>query len=134
MATLADVSAEVAAGRRADLLARVLDAGSDFLMVAERNGAISYVNDAAQQTLGVRGSSAEGSPSFLMDVLQPESYEIFREVVEPTLAREQIWRGELNFHSWSGAVDPGVGAVPGPREPSRRHRVRSRRWPATSPT
>jgi diguanylate cyclase (GGDEF)-like protein/PAS domain S-box-containing protein len=106
VATLADVSAEVAAGRRADLLARVLDAGSDFLMVAERNGAISYVNDAAQQTLGVRGSSVEGSPSFLMDVLQPESYEIFREVVEPTLAREQIWRGELNFHSWSGAVIP----------------------------
>ena len=106
VATLADVSAEVAAGRRADLLARVLDAGSDFLMVAERNGAISYVNDAAQQTLGVRGSSADGSPSFLMDVLQPESYEIFREVVEPTLAREQIWRGELNFHSWSGAVIP----------------------------
>jgi diguanylate cyclase (GGDEF)-like protein/PAS domain S-box-containing protein len=106
VATLADVSAEVAAGRRADLLARVLDAGSDFLMVAERNGAISYVNDAAQQTLGVRGSSADGPPSFLMDVLQPESYEIFREVVEPTLAREQIWRGELNFHSWSGAVIP----------------------------
>jgi len=41
-----------------------------------------------------------------MDVLQPESYEIFREVVEPTLEREQIWRGELNFHSWSGAIIP----------------------------
>jgi len=41
-----------------------------------------------------------------MDVLQPESYEIYREIVEPTLAREQIWRGELNFHSWSGAVIP----------------------------
>jgi len=106
VATLADVSAEVAAGRRADLLARVLDAGSDFLMVAERNGAISYVNDAAQHTLGVRGSSAGGTPSFLMDVFQPDSYEIYREVVEPTLAREQIWRGELNFHSWSGAVIP----------------------------
>jgi diguanylate cyclase (GGDEF)-like protein/PAS domain S-box-containing protein len=106
VATLADVSAEVAAGRRADQLARVLDAGSDFLMVAERNGAISYVNDAAQQTLGVRGSTRDGTPSFLMDVLQPESYEIYREVVEPTLAKEQIWRGELNFHSWSGAVIP----------------------------
>ncbi|HVN51674.1 MAG TPA: diguanylate cyclase, partial [Acidimicrobiales bacterium] len=106
VATLADVSAEVAAGRRADLLARVLDAGSDFLMVAERNGAISYVNDAAQHTLGVRGSSAGGSPSFLMDVLEPESYEIYREVVEPSLAREQIWRGELTFRTWSGAAIP----------------------------
>ena len=60
VATLADVSAEVAAGRRADLLARVLDAGSDFLMIAERNGAVSYVNDAAQQTLGVHGASSRG--------------------------------------------------------------------------
>ena len=36
VATLADVSAEVAAGARADQLARVLDAGSDFLMIADR--------------------------------------------------------------------------------------------------
>ena len=106
VATLADVSLEVAAGRRADLLARVLDAGSDFLMIAEQNGAISYVNDAAQHTLGVHGASSEGAPSFLIDVLQPDSYEIFREVVEPALLREQIWRGELTFHSWSGAVIP----------------------------
>ncbi len=106
VATLADISSEVAAGRRADLLARVLDAGSDYLMVAERNGAISHVNDAAEATLGVRGASPDGRSSFLMDVLQPESYEIFREVVEPALAREQIWRGELTFHSWSGTPIP----------------------------
>ena len=38
-------------------------------MVAERNGAISYVNDAAQHTLGVRGARPERSPSYLTDVL-----------------------------------------------------------------
>ena len=106
VSTLADVSAEVAAGSRADRLARVLDAGSDFLMIAERNGAISYVNDAAQQTLGVRDPAADGTPSFLMDVLEPESYELFRETVEPTLARDGIWRGELNFRTRIGVQIP----------------------------
>ena len=103
VATLADVSAEVAAGTRADRLARVLEAGSDFLMIAERNGAISYVNDAAQQTLGVRGSSVGGTPSFLMDVLDADSFEAFQEVVEPALAADGIWRGELTFRARSGA-------------------------------
>ncbi len=106
VATLADVSTEVAAGRRADQLARVLDAGSDFLMVAERNGIVSYVNDAAQHTLGVRGASGPRGTSHLSDVMSPESQDTFREVVEPALAREQIWRGELVFHSWSGAPIP----------------------------
>jgi len=104
--TIVDVSAEVAAGSRADQLARVLDAGSDFLMIAERNGAISYVNDAAQQTLGVRASSPGDPTSFLMDVLDPESYEMFREIVEPALAGEGIWRGELDFRSRSGLHIP----------------------------
>jgi diguanylate cyclase (GGDEF)-like protein/PAS domain S-box-containing protein len=106
VATLADVSAEVAAGTRADRLARVLEAGSDFLMIAERNGAISYVNDAAQQTLGVRGSSGGGTPSVLMDVLDADSFEVFQEVVEPALAADGIWRGELNFRSRSGTQIP----------------------------
>ena len=104
--TLADVSVEVAAGSRADRLARVLDAGSDFLMIAERNGAISYVNDAAQQTLGVRGQSGSGTPSFLVDVFEPGSYELFREIVEPALARDLIWRGELNFRTRNGVQIP----------------------------
>ncbi|MGZ4692061.1 MAG: diguanylate cyclase domain-containing protein [Acidimicrobiales bacterium] len=106
VATLADVSAEVAAGTRADRLARVLEAGSDFLMIAERDGAISFVNDAAQQTLGVSGSSVGGTPSFLMDVLDADSFEAFQEVVEPALAADGIWRGELTFRSRSGAPIP----------------------------
>jgi diguanylate cyclase (GGDEF)-like protein/PAS domain S-box-containing protein len=106
VATLADVTAEVAAGTRADLLARVLEAGSDFLMIAERSGAISYVNDAAQHTLGVRGSSAGAASSFLMDVLDADSFEVFQQVVEPALASDGIWRGELTLRSRSGTQIP----------------------------
>ena len=44
VATIADITREVAAGERADQLARVLDAGTDYLMIVERNGAISYLS------------------------------------------------------------------------------------------
>jgi diguanylate cyclase (GGDEF)-like protein/PAS domain S-box-containing protein len=106
VATLADVSAEVAAGARADQLARVLDAGSDFLMIADHEGLVSYVNDAAYQHLGVRGSESKNPPSALVNVLEDESRELFRTVVEPALASLGIWRGELTFRSRLGQPIP----------------------------
>jgi diguanylate cyclase (GGDEF)-like protein/PAS domain S-box-containing protein len=110
VATLTDVTAEVAAGSRADRLARVLDAGSDMLMISERNGVISYVNNAAQEVLGVEVPDGTTTPSFLMDVLEPDSFEFFHEVVEPILVDEGMWRGELSFRTQSGHAIP-VSAV-----------------------
>lgn len=106
VASLTDVSAEIAAGSRADRLARVLDAGSDFLMIAERNGVISYVNNAANDVLGVRAADGRGVPSFLMDVLDEASYELYHDVVEPALNTEGLWRGELAFRTASGSTVP----------------------------
>jgi diguanylate cyclase (GGDEF)-like protein/PAS domain S-box-containing protein len=104
--TLTDVTAEVAAGSRADRLARVLDAGSDMLMIAERNGVISYVNNAAQDVLGVVVPDGTATPSFLMDVLEPDSFEYFHEIVEPILTDEGMWRGELSFRTHTGDIIP----------------------------
>jgi len=110
VATLTDVTAEIAAGSRADQLARVLDAGSDLLMITGRNGAITYVNDAARRALGVDSAGAGAPPRYLMDVLDPESDRLFHEVVEPALVAGGIWRGELTFRSVTG-VDIPVSAV-----------------------
>jgi diguanylate cyclase (GGDEF)-like protein/PAS domain S-box-containing protein len=115
--TLADVSAEMTADSRADRLARVLDAGSDFLMIAERSGAITYVNNAAQDVLGVTAldpacSSASDpdllpeTPDFLTDVFDADSLELYHEVIEPALASEGVWRGELVFRSREGDPIP----------------------------
>lgn len=102
VASLTDISAEIAAGSRADRLARVLDAGSDFLMIAERNGVISYVNNAASTVLGVRAADGRSAPCFLMDVLDADSYELYHEQVEPALGTGGLWRGELTFRSVGG--------------------------------
>ena len=88
----------------------MLDAGSDMLMISERNGVISYVNNAAQDVLGVMVPDGTSSPSFLMDVLEPDSFEFFHEVVEPILVEEGMWRGELTFRTQSGNAIP-VSAV-----------------------
>ncbi|HEY5155090.1 MAG TPA: diguanylate cyclase [Acidimicrobiales bacterium] len=106
VATLADVSAEVAAGARADQLARVLDAGSDYLMVADHQGLVSYVNDAALQTLGVQAPGAGIEPSTLAEAFDEDSRELLRAVVEPALADEGIWRGELTCRSRWGQPIP----------------------------
>lgn len=110
VATLTDVTAEIAAGSRADRLARVLDAGSDMLMISERNGVISYVNNAARDVLGIHAPDGTTTPSFLMDVLEPDSFEFFHGVVEPILFDEGMWRGELSFRTENGHVIP-VSAV-----------------------
>ena len=41
-----------------------------------------------------------------MDVLDADSFETFQEVVEPALAADGIWRGELTFRTRSGALIP----------------------------
>ncbi len=102
VATLTDVTAEVVADTRADQLAKALDAGTDFLMIAERTGAISYANDAARTRLGVHAGDAGGPPSFLMDMLEADSFEAWHELVHPTLLQGGVWNGELVLQTVTG--------------------------------
>jgi diguanylate cyclase (GGDEF)-like protein/PAS domain S-box-containing protein len=120
VATIADISAEVAAGTRADQLARVLDAGSDVLIIAERHGAISYVNLATEQALGVGLADGDGQPTFLLDVLTPDSYQLFHELVEPALLESGRWRGELALRDALGREVPVAALVLAERNASGR--------------
>jgi len=105
VATIADITAEVAAGERADQLARVLDAGTDFLMIVERNGAVSYANQAAEEGLGLYAAKGDDQ-QFLMDVLDPDSFAFFHEVVEPVLHEVNRWKGELTMRDQEGRDVP----------------------------
>lgn len=115
VATLTDISAEVAADRRADRLAAVLDAGSDYLVIVDGDGAISHVNDAARAQLGVRPAD-EGPRDIdpttaadrqrLRDVLDHDAVEVLETTVLPTLALDRIWRGELLLRDHAGGQIP----------------------------
>jgi diguanylate cyclase (GGDEF)-like protein/PAS domain S-box-containing protein len=105
VATLADVTGQIAETERAERLASVLDAGSDFLIVIERNGVVSYLNRAAQEELGLSlGRNGEGP--FLMDVLDTDSFMFFHRAVEPVLAERRQWTGELTVHHADGEDVP----------------------------
>jgi diguanylate cyclase (GGDEF)-like protein/PAS domain S-box-containing protein len=102
---LADISAHVAATELAARLAEVLASGTDFVVV-ERNGALSYINRAAQDELGV-APAAEGDPGpFLMDILDADSYDFFHRIVRPVLAESRVWTGELVVSHVDGRAVP----------------------------
>jgi len=95
VATLTDVSVEVAAKSRADQLARVLDASLDYVLIVLPAGAITYANDAALQGFGVNVLPAHTDGTFLWDILDRDSSERYYEVIEPLLQVDGVWRGEL---------------------------------------
>nr|WP_283250887.1 diguanylate cyclase [Rhabdothermincola salaria] len=76
-------------------LVQVLEEGSDFLLVVEADGTVSYGNRSARGALGVDTSVARTTT--LVDVLDGDSLEFFREVVEPAVAADGAWQGELFF-------------------------------------
>lgn len=85
-------------------LSRVLEEGSDFLLVVDTLGAVTYGNRAARDALGV---ASRGVPrTQLVDVLEPDSQELFQAVVRPELARSGAWQGELAFRTAGGGSVP----------------------------
>ncbi len=106
VATLIDVSAEVAAKDRADRLAQVLDASLDYVLIALPTGAVTYLNDAAARAFEVSARPTEPDALFLWDLLDRESVERYYEIIEPMLHREGVWRGELTMLRRSGSPVP----------------------------
>jgi diguanylate cyclase (GGDEF)-like protein/PAS domain S-box-containing protein len=106
VATLIDVSSAVTAARRADRLAQVLDASSDLVLLALPSGAVSYANDAAIARLDVRVAPQEAEGSFLWDLLDRDSRDVYYDVVEPMMRKDKVWRGDLNFLDASGESMP----------------------------
>jgi diguanylate cyclase (GGDEF)-like protein len=77
-------------------LAQVLEEGSDFLLVIEANGLVSYGNRAAREALGVGAGRIH---TRLVDLLDSDNLEYFQNVVEPALLGLGVWQGELSFRN-----------------------------------
>lgn len=101
-----DVSIEMEAAARADRLAAVLDASLDYVLIALPGGAVTYANDAAANTLGVRVSPDDPTGSFIWDLLDTESTDRYLESIETTLSDAGSWRGELTVKSAAGGTVP----------------------------
>jgi diguanylate cyclase (GGDEF)-like protein/PAS domain S-box-containing protein len=106
VATLIDISSIVTAQDRADQLAAVLDGSLDFVLIAQPTGAITYANDAAQQTFRLEVAPHHTDGSFLWDLLERQSVELYYEGIEPLLAQDGVWRGELVLLRADGSEVP----------------------------
>ncbi len=80
-------------------LAAVLEEGSDFLLTVAADGSLTYGNRAAREWLGV---GLPGGATHLSDVLERSSVEQYRDVVEPLLATDGSWQGELTLRTRQG--------------------------------
>jgi diguanylate cyclase (GGDEF)-like protein/PAS domain S-box-containing protein len=116
VATIIDVSREVAESARADRLARVLDASLDYVLIVSPTGAITYVNDAAVRAFGL---PANGGAAVLWDLLPPASVERYREAIAPTLEQVGVWRGDLVMSQPDGHDLPVSAQFLGHREGER---------------
>jgi diguanylate cyclase (GGDEF)-like protein/PAS domain S-box-containing protein len=85
-------------------LSKVLEEGSDFLLVIDATGRITYGNRAARDALGV--DSGGSTVIRLTDVLEPDSVELFDAVVARAVAEVGAWQGELAFRTPQGTSVP----------------------------
>lgn len=105
-AALIDVSDAVDASQQADRLAQVIDASSDLVVLADPSGAVTYANGAAVERLGVRTSGEGDDQTYLWDLLEPESRDLFYDVVEPAIRADGVWRGDLTLVGRDGTAVP----------------------------
>jgi diguanylate cyclase (GGDEF)-like protein/PAS domain S-box-containing protein len=132
VATLIDVSNEVAESARADRLARVLDASLDYVLIASPSGAITYLNDAGQRAFGPLILPADREPepaaapsddgtaaALLWDLLPTASQARYRDLIVPALEREGVWRGDLVLRQADGRELPVSAQFLGHREGER---------------
>lgn len=92
---------------RVEQLAGVLDASSDYLMIIERDMAISYSNDAADFDLGLGSSTSRATEPPRLDLLMdPDTLEFFHDVIEPALIFDSKWQGEIELRRRDGVYVP----------------------------
>ncbi len=104
-ATDIDVTERVASERQLRHLTQIAELSTDFILQANRNGAIEYMNPALRRATGV----AAGVPVAgmrLVDLGTPETNERYLSEVQPALRSAGSWRGETTLKLAAGRVMP----------------------------
>jgi diguanylate cyclase (GGDEF)-like protein/PAS domain S-box-containing protein len=93
-------------GDHVGFTATLLDASSDLVLLTLPTGAVTYANDAARNLLDITIAPDEFHGSFLWDLLDRESSDLYYDVIEATIGAEGVWRGDLVFRARDGGVAP----------------------------
>jgi PAS domain S-box-containing protein len=88
-----DVSQRKALERSRELLAAILEAGSDFVGIADAGGRPLYLNRAGRRMVGLP-DDADVTVTHIRDYHPPAVMELMTTTAFPTAVREGCWQGE----------------------------------------
>ncbi|MDR7038137.1 PAS domain S-box-containing protein [Methylobacterium sp. BE186] len=94
--TCTDIEDLKRAETEARKLAAVVETSKDFIGVADAEGRIVHLNEAALRLVGL-GDLAAARETRIADYFMPACQRILDEVVLPTVRRDGWWEGELAF-------------------------------------
>jgi diguanylate cyclase (GGDEF)-like protein/PAS domain S-box-containing protein len=77
-------------------LTEVFDNTTDFVAQSDSRGKLLYLNKSARQALGFDPEMSL-EPHTLPELFTPETNELFRREIVPTVARELVWVGETQM-------------------------------------
>jgi len=101
--TSRDVTEQVVAQERVQLLSRVLEASQEIVTLCDPNGRVLYANAIARKEFGVCEGDMPVEP--MRALFPPESGGLEQDVL-PTLQRDGVWAGEMMLRDRTGQEVP----------------------------
>jgi len=101
--TSRDVTEQVVAQERVQLLSRVLEASQEIVTLCDPNGRVLYANTIARKEYGV---TIGDMPVEMMKAVFPSEDAQLESDVLPTLRRDGVWSGEMMLKNRSGVDVP----------------------------
>jgi diguanylate cyclase (GGDEF)-like protein/PAS domain S-box-containing protein len=101
--TSRDVTEQVVAQERVQLLSRVLEASQEIVTLCDPKGRVLYANAIARKDFGVQEGDMPVEP--MQALFPPESGGLEHDVL-PTLHREGVWSGEMMLRNRTGQEVP----------------------------
>ncbi|WP_374561921.1 PAS domain-containing protein [Ideonella sp.] len=103
--TGSDITARVATERALRDLTEIFDSSTDFVVQADRNGQVSYINPAARRALGL-GPDAPASAHHFAEFNTPETNQRYIDEINPTVKAHGVWLGETTVFTAGRRVMP----------------------------
>ncbi len=107
---LRDQSVQRLAEEERDRFVRLAENSTDFVGMADTQGRVFYINDAARRLVGLEDEDI--TKLVISDFFPPEEVETVAQTVLPTVVRDGHWAGELSFRHFStGELIPVLYSV-----------------------
>ena len=96
---LLDITERLAAERRAERFAALVQSSPDFVAVAALNGTVEFLNAAGRALIGMP-VDVEVARTTITDYLTPEGLQSSLEVEQPAVRSRGAWRGTTTLRDW----------------------------------